>query len=285
MMFGYIKPEVPDLRVRDNELYKAFYCGLCRAMGVHICRSSRFTLSYDVVFLAIVRAAAAKEKISIKSKRCIAHPLKKRAYAECTPSLEYASKASALLTYYKTVDDVQDSKGVKKAIKKLFSPAARKFRKKADMPELDSLIKTELDCLASFEKSDAGVEQCADCFGRALSSIFSYAFGDKKSERILSDFGYHIGRWVYFIDAVDDLEKDKKSGEFNPLKTYDPLPAEEIKLATNSDLDAAKRSFDLLSDCDKHLTDIIENIIYIGMPGVADRILGTNANNKEEGDR
>ena len=284
-MFGYIKPEVPDLRVRDNELYKAYYCGLCRAMGAHICRGSRFTLSYDVVFLAIVRAAAANEAISVKRKRCMAHPLKKRAYVECTPSLEYSAKASALLTYYKVEDDVADSKGIKKQFKKFLRPAVRRYRKKAALPELDEMIKRSLERLSSLEKSGGGAEECADCFGAALGDIFAYAFGDKATERILSDFGYHVGRWVYFIDAADDYEKDKESGEFNPFSAYDPFPAEEIRYSALLELDAAKKSLDLISFENKRLFDIIENIIYLGMPEAADRVLGKTREQNEEGDK
>ncbi len=282
-MFGYIKPEIPDLRVRDNELYKACYCGLCRAMGSHICRGSRLSLSYDLVFLAIVRAAAAGDTIKIARKRCAAHPLKKRSYVECSPAFEYSARASAVLTYYKVVDDLNDDKGIKKLLRKLIRPSADRFRKKADLPELDLIIKEELDSLAAIEKEGGGAEECADCFGRALGKVFSHAFGDTQTERILDSFGFHIGRWIYFVDAADDLEKDDKKGCFNPFARFDPLPSEEIVMSTNLDLDAAKKALDLISVGNKHLYDIIENIIYIGMPGTAERILGKNVT--KEGDK
>lgn len=284
-MFGYIKPEVPDLRVRDNELYKAYYCGLCRAMGAHICRGSRFTLSYDLVFLSIVRSAAAEETPIIAKRRCMAHPLKKRAYVKCTPSLEYSARASAILTYYKVSDDIADTKGVKRVVKKTLRPYAARCRKKAGLEELDRFIKSELDALQTLESSNGGAEECADCFGRLLGRVFSYSFGDKDTERILEAFGYHIGRWIYFVDAADDLEKDKKKGEFNPFAAYDPLPAEEIRLATNIDLDEAKKALDLISFKNKDLFDIIENIIYIGMPGTAEKILSRVSAPEKEGDK
>ena len=272
-MFGYIRPSPPELKVREYDLYKAMYCGLCKAMGRHICRSSRLTLSYDIVFLAAVRAAAANEKITIKKRRCAVHPFKKRPVAECDDALAYSARASAVLTYYKAADDVNDSKGFKKAAKKLFMPFARKNRKKAALPELDAEIAGYIDRLSEIERSGGTAEECADLFGETLAAVFSHSFGDKNDERILSDFGFHIGRWIYFIDAADDFEKDKKSGGFNPFSEYDPFPAEDIESATNLDLAAAEQALLLLSAQNGPLYNVIQNIIYIGMPDTAKSIL------------
>ena len=34
-MFGYIRPLVGEMKVRENEMFRAVYCGLCRSMGKH----------------------------------------------------------------------------------------------------------------------------------------------------------------------------------------------------------------------------------------------------------
>lgn len=274
-MFGYIKPSTPELRVRDNELYKAFYCGLCRTLGLQICKSARLTLSYDIVFLALVRAVASNEVITVKSRRCLVHPIKKRPIAECENALPYSAAVSAILSYHNIVDDINDETGFKKLTKVLISPVFRRHRKKADLPELDKIVKESLKELYISERSDnPSSELCADKFGKVLSAVFAYGFGDKTTERILSDIGYHIGRWIYIVDAIDDHQKDKKSSSFNPFSDYDVLPAQNLEIALNLELEAAKRSLDLLSGENKAIFDIIENIIYIGMPDRAKAALG-----------
>lgn len=275
-MFGYIRPSVPELRVKEHELYKAFYCGLCRTMGLRICRSSRFTLSYDIVFLAIVRAAAGNEKISVKKRRCAAHPFKKRPIAECENALPFAASASAILSYYNLADDIADEKGFKCLAKKCVMPTMRRFRRNAGHSLLDAKISAYLKELSNLEKNNAGADACADKFGQVLSSVFKEGFGNSSDERILSDVGFHIGRWIYLVDAIDDHKKDKKSGEFNPFAKYDNLPKEQLDTALILELDAAKRSLDLLSCENRQLFAIIENIIYLGMPERARLALGIN---------
>lgn len=274
-MFGYIKPSTPELRVRDNELYKAFYCGLCRALGLQICKSARFTLSYDIVFLALVRAFASNETITIKNRRCLVHPIKKRPMAECEKALTYSATVSAILSYHNLVDDLNDEKGFKKLAKTIIFPTFRRHRKKADMPNLDKKIEESLKSLYDSETSEnPSAENCADKFGNVLSIVFAYNFGDKITERILGDIGYHIGRWIYLVDAIDDHKEDKKSSKFNPFSKYDELPVQNLEIALNLELEAAKRSLDLLSSENKAIFNIIENIIYIGMPDRAKIALG-----------
>ena len=51
-MFGYIRPNKPELLVKEYDLYKSAYCGLCKRMGKDYGRLSRLALSYDGTFLA-----------------------------------------------------------------------------------------------------------------------------------------------------------------------------------------------------------------------------------------
>ena len=108
-MFGYVKPYVPDLRVRENEMYRALYCGLCRSMGKCTGCLSRFTLSYDFVFLAALRTALCKDEIKVRAHRCFVHPLKKRPAVESSDALKYSAACSAVLCRAKLADDVRDT--------------------------------------------------------------------------------------------------------------------------------------------------------------------------------
>ena len=109
LLFGYVKPYHPELLVKDYEFYKASYCGVCRAMKRHTGVFSNVTLSYDSVFLALVRMLyVPDEKIAAKKSRCVAHPFKSRPMLLENEATEYTARAFAILSYYKMRDDALD---------------------------------------------------------------------------------------------------------------------------------------------------------------------------------
>ena len=130
-MFGYIKPYIPDLKVREHELYRALYCGLCRTMGRETGTLSRFTLSYDFAFLSAVRFLATGNLPIADKKSCMAHPLKKRSYIKDSEELRYCARVSALLTDGKLRDDLADEAGLKRLRAILTLPEASYMVKKA----------------------------------------------------------------------------------------------------------------------------------------------------------
>ena len=113
-MLGYIRTQGPELRLRDYEIYRALYCGLCRHMGKCTGQCSRFSLSYDFVFLAAVRISILNEPVTTILSRCPVHPLHKRKTVKDSETLKYCADASALLTYHKCRDDLADERGFKK---------------------------------------------------------------------------------------------------------------------------------------------------------------------------
>ncbi len=271
-MFGYIKPMTGELRVREHELYKSIYCGLCRAMGEHICTSNRLTLSYDIVFLALVRTAFTDEKIHVEKGRCLIHPLKRRNIAFVPSSLEYCSRVSAVLTYYNVLDDINDKKGFATLKYKLVLPKLRSYAKKADMGELEKTVYRYLCELADSEAECAGIDRNAECFGKLLAEIFAYGLNDSDMIRAAYDMGFHLGKWIYMIDAADDFEKDKRSGEYNPLSAFEQLPKEILSTACTLELAEAWNAFDSVKINNKALYSIVENILRLGMPETQDSI-------------
>ncbi len=268
-MFGYIRPMTEELKVKEHELYKSIYCGLCSAMGEHICTSNRLTLSYDMVFLALVRGCVTGENIHIEKKRCMAHPVKPRNRAYIPNTLRYCARVSAVLTYYNVKDDVEDGGSVKA---KLLLPSAKRYMKKADMPDISEIIKLHLAELSALEKGDGSLDRNAECFGRLLGEVFAYGLENAE----LYNFGYHIGKWIYITDAADDFEKDQKSGEYNPLSAYEALPWEALNIALTLELEAAYACFDRLEHKNQVLKAIIENILTLGMPSVSHKVTGDN---------
>ena len=130
-MYGYLRIHVPELKVREQEYYRAVYCGLCRTMGKCTGQCSRMTLSYDFTLFALARMALTGETVTFKHRRCIAHPLRKRPMAESTPALRLCAYASAILAHHKVKDDLRDERGLKRTAATAVSPFTSSMRRRA----------------------------------------------------------------------------------------------------------------------------------------------------------
>ena len=269
-MFGYVTPLESELKVKEQQFYKSVYCGLCKTMGQKVCSESRLTLSYDIVFLCLVRFLLDEEELSFKKGRCGLSPFKKRVIMKPNSVLEYCSRAGALLAYHNIADDVRDKRGIKKIGARLLLSSAKRMRKKAALPELDRSIGELLELLDKEEKSDqTSVDGCADKFGQLLGLVFSYGYENEK-KLISYEIGYHTGKWIYILDAADDYDKDNKRGEFNPLCEFD---TERLMCALNLELEGVSRAMSLITSYDIGITNILDNIIYLGMTKKAKCIL------------
>lgn len=281
-MFGYIRPYVPDLRVREHELYRAIYCGLCQSMGKHTGCASRLTLSYDFVFLAAIRMVLEEVIYSARPCRCGAHPLKKRAVLQDNSALAYCARAAALLTEAKVADDIQDAKGM--ALKsRMVHPTAKRMCKKA-FPKKSGpteAVSQSLEQLHTLELEEcASLDDTADCFGRLLSSVFSWGLTGS-AEKIATQIGFTTGRFIYVLDAADDREQDQKSGNYNPLNIA-PIDSDALSVAVRLDLEKLEAAINLMDFTGRsELLGLIENILYKGMPMEADRVFQGKSKNQE----
>ncbi len=281
-MFGYVRPHNPELRMRDYECYRAYYCGLCRAMGKCTGQCSRLTLSYDFVFLAAVRCYLAGEEPEIKKIRCLPHPLKRRKCVVNSRELDYCADASALLAYQKCKDDRMDERGFKKlgaAIAMTFlSTAYRKAKKRH--PELDQKIADRLAQLHQYETSEAepSADIPASIFGELMRDVCSEGL-EGTNARLAAEIGQTLGRWIYLLDAADDLADDRKKNRFNPYTRLLGNPptaadAETLRVALKAILCETERAYQLMGDppCPE-LGEILSNILYLGLPMAAERVL------------
>ena len=288
-MFGYVKPHIPDLRVKEYNFYRQTYCGLCRELK-KISRIMPFTLSYDFTFLALCRMAAENDGISFSTCRCAARPFKKHCYVCAEGSLRYCAEASALLTAEKLRDDMNDSHG----IKQLFAGSAYKKMKrilrKIRQPLPSEAVKIELEKLSDSENALCeSVYDGAEHFGALLAEIFSFGLSDEiKSD--LYNIGYAVGRWIYIIDAYSDIKDDLKSGSYNPFilsgsNSDDPDFKKKISDALSYEIASTIPTTNrLLASADKGIAEIIKNILYVGMPVVANDVIYKNRKIKDKED-
>ena len=282
-MLGYIRTDAPELRLRDSECYRAIYCGLCRQMGKCTGQCSRFSLSYDFAFLAAFRMSLTNESLDLQKKRCFVHPLKKKSMAVDSDTLAYCADASAILTYHKCKDDVSDEKGFKKlrarAATGVFSKAYRRAKRR--YPALDTAVRSLLQELNDYEKNISAppsADAPAAIFGNLMAAVCSESLEGVEA-RIAKTFGRAIGHWIYLIDAADDYRNDIKSGSFNPfVRLFGDKMTEEdansIAVSLKRYLTDAEGAFLLIDNFPApEVREILCNILYLGLPKVADRIL------------
>lgn len=275
-MFGYVRPLIPQLLVRELDDYKAVYCGLCRTMGKRHGLIARFALNYDFTFLAMVLAWD-EDPCRMTRRRCVAHPLCKRKCCEEMPALAVAADESMILSYQKLRDDVADSGFFAGLPARAASLLLRRAYKKAAKaaPQFDAAVSACLSELQRMEKDHCpSLDRPADAFARILQAAAPDT-GDQARNRALSQLLYHVGRWIYLVDAWDDLEKDEKSGSYNPIHArYEGRGKEhreDIRLTLAHSRNLAASAYELAKA--PRWDGVLTNILYSGMPAVEELVL------------
>ena len=285
-MYGYVRTHAPELRVREQEYYRAVYCGLCRTMGKCTGQCSRMTLSYDMTLFALVRLALTGTQPTFKHRRCLAHPTRKRPMAEPCDELAFCACASAILMHYKVKDDLQDERGLKRTAATAASPFVTAMRRRAvkrGYGDMDSGVYRSMKALSELEASRLpSADEPATLFGELMGSLLAYGLEGNQA-KLAYTVGLHVGRWVYLIDAADDYAEDMKYRRYNALACLygDPSMTEltegkrqEIKTALLAELMELERAFDLLDTSGQpNLSGVLSNILYEGMPREAERVL------------
>ncbi len=276
-VFGYIRVQKSELKLREYDAYKSVYCGLCRQLGRDYSFLSRFLLSYDCTFYAMFIMSLGRSCSGFETGRCRFNPMKKCSYCKCeSDCMSKAAAVNVTLAYYKLIDDISDSGFFKRALCRAVKPFLSRWRKKANAryPEIDSLAAGMMRSQQEAEKSpDCGIDMAAHPTASFLSSLLSAEAQSEAQKRIYSQIGYGLGRFIYLADAADDLEKDIKSGNFNPFNSEKENNRDVIG---NNLSQALAMTFDAYNLLD--LTDfrgIIDNVILLGLPSVQKEITGT----------
>lgn len=272
-MFGYVTINKPELKIKEYETYKGVYCTLCKAMGKEYGLLSRFLLSYDGAFYVMYKLGLTNDEIKVSNSHCSFNPCKKCMKITCDNNIyQLACAITVILAYFKLVDNLHDSNFFKKIILYILYPYFSFINNKAKKkyPDLFDIVNKGMAEQFALEKeSDISIDKSAHPTAEILSRLFAYGEADDNKENA-QQFGYQLGRVVYFLDAFDDYDKDIKENSFNPFKNCDDI----IEISThtiNMSIGALTESFK------KHTFDnfsaIIENIIYDGLNLQMDRII------------
>ncbi len=266
IVFGYLKIEDNQLTADEYALFSAYYCGVCRATGKRASQMSRLGLSYDITFLALVLSSVCDTEIGMEKGRCVRHPIKPNDHISDSRATEYAADVGVMLSYLKLADDWHDSR----SIKALFGMALlyRGYRKvRLAHESVFQIIKSQLDILSALEQSGCtSIDETADAFAKILEALFSpQLVSDGASKRALAWLGYNLGRWIYIMDAVCDLEQDVKTGSYNTFAaasiTDKAMCADAVEESLTMTLGAIASAFELISF--RRNRDMIGRIIYI----------------------
>lgn len=284
-MFGYVNVYKDELKICEYNQFRAYYCGLCKAIGRLCSQPARLGLSYDMTFLAILLSSLNPDCIETEKKQCIAHPFTKRLDVIGDAAIDYAAYMSVLLAYLKFFDDWQDERSPKAlGLMALHWRAVRRAKKRYinEYKKIQNLLAR----LSRLEKENSTeLDAAADCFAEILSVLFTPEFTQNEDQkRILSWLGYNTGRWIYIIDAFADLEEDEKRGSYNPLVargyTGKKALAQEMEVTLTYTLHNIAASYELLKVYKND--EILRNILYLGLKTKQDAVL--NKFIKEETD-
>lgn len=262
-MFGYIAINKAEMKFKDFDMYQSYYCGLCQRLKDCHGRRGQLTLSYDMTFLIVLLTGLYEPETTIDTARCIAHPFE-RHVTRINEFTDYAADMNLILSYYKCEDDWNDEHKRKGLL------AAKALKSKVTSIEQRHPAKTEfiassLRKLSHLEKeNETDLDKMGGLFGDIMAEIFAYK--SDEWELSLRKIGFFLGKFVYLMDAYEDIEKDIKNGSYNPLKQ-----------AFSHSLDFAEDCKSILmlmmADCSREFeklpillhTDILRNILYSGV--------------------
>jgi hypothetical protein len=284
-MLGYVTPWKGELKLREFEVYNAYYCAVCHAMRDRYGQIPRLLLSYDSVFLAMLLESLSPEDEVITEFRCATHPGKRRNITEATSKIDYAADIMLLLGYCKLIDDKEDEHRLRgiagvTVLKRHYRKVSRR------LPEKEKIIREKLKDLSLLEKQkNADIDLAADPFADIMEEVFDWPRleEEENAENLrfaIRQIGRNIGKWIYLIDAVDDREKDRKSGAYNPLLLRE-YSKESLRLNLLLYLAAIGEAIDVLPIRKNRV--IIENIVYIGMNKRTEDVLAEYLEEKNAG--
>ena len=274
-MFGYVKIDAPELRVREAEFYRAVYCGLCRTMRRQLGITSAAALSYDMAFLVMVRLALTGDRYEIRRRRCF--KLRPRLMMEPGAELSYAAGVSALLTELKIEDDIRDERGTRRLADRAARPLSRRHLRRAGIdPALAELVRGKLDLLYALEAEHKSGELV---FGELLGDVFAHGMSGPAA-RIAGEIGRGVGRYIYIVDAVDDIADDAKKNRWNPISSlWEGLPPDTVRSgaedAIRLGLGAAGAASELIEGEGAYpeALAIVQNVLFSGMPKESKRVI------------
>ena len=261
-MFGYVTVCEPELKVKDLKKYRAYYCGLCSTLKEDYGFMGQMTLTYDMTFAVILLSSLYETTTKHEEHRCKVHPAKRQHMLQ-NEITSYAAAMNVLLAYYHMEDDWQDDRKVSSLMtKSLIQGKAKKIIEK--YPRQSEIIRKSLKELGECEHENSmDIDRAAGCFGRLMAELFVWK--EDIWDKTLRKMGFYLGKFIYLMDAYEDLPEDRKKNRYNPLKELAKRPDYEAQMEQILRMMIAESTvrFEQLP-CLVDV-DILRNILYDGV--------------------
>ncbi len=261
-MYGYVVVNKPELKIKEYDIYRSYYCGLCDELKERYGVNGQMSISYDMTFLLLLLTGLYEPQIKEYEARCIAHPVHKHPVRKNEIS-GYVADMNVLMTYYKCMDDWNDDR---KVTRKVFADSLSGKVKHIEAVYADKAdtIKKAMDRISELEKSgESNVDMPAEQFGIIMSQIL--LMKDDEWKDILIYIGNALGRFIYILDAYEDLEEDNKKGRYNGLRAYYQRPDYDafVENILKSLMAQCAAGFERLPVIEN--ANLLRNIIYSGV--------------------
>ena len=261
-MFGYVVCNEKELKGRELDLYRSYYCGFCSVLKTKYGSLGQLTLSYDTTFLILLLTGLYEPQETDSETTCIAHPFEKHP-TRVNSFSEYAADMNIILSYYSLLDDWSDEKKLKGLVLSRLL-AGREKKACLSYADKEAVIRDRLIHLHECEeKKDQDIDRVSGLFGDIMAEIL--ACREDEWEEVLRRMGFFLGKFVYIMDAYDDLEKDRKNGSYNPLLKAAERPDYEdyVRQILTMMMAECCKTFETLPILQN--ADILRNILYSGV--------------------
>lgn len=274
-MFGYINVNKDTLEKGQFGMWNTFLCGMCMSLKAEYGNRARLTAGWDINFYNLLFHAVTETPAKIEMAKCASSPIKKRSIMQRDYITDRLATANMLLIYFNAVDDAQDGDASfkKRAVLSTLKKPFEKARQNA--PQLFDKLKTLYEKLLVAEKKNNGnVDEVCDYSAEMSVAVAEYVLQDQfKNNHYLRWLCYNLGKWVYLIDALDDLKKDFKTNSYNVLYAWLGKPQkpdsfvkdnrEELEFLFYSTLNKTAESFNDMQL--KSYVCVLKNVIYDNM--------------------
>ena len=261
-MFGYVNINQNELKVKDFNRYRSFYCGLCYCLKKKYGLVGQSILSYDLTFLDLLINALYEDPLVNIKRGCLVHPGRRHEMV-FNSITSYVADMSVVLAYYNALDDINDNKKLRnKAVPKALAKAYGKVEKA--YPAQCRAVKESIAELADCERMRIyDIDKVSGLTGKILSTVFAYKDDEWRDE--MERMGFYLGKFIYLMDAYEDLEEDVKAKRYNVWMPYKNRPDFDAYVENTLVL--------MMGDCAREFeklpivqdTEILRNIIYSGV--------------------
>jgi hypothetical protein len=280
-MFGYLQIDKAALEDGQRGLYQSFMCGLCFSTKKYFSNKARIAINFDINFFNLLFHSCQDVDVEIEKRTCFFHPIKKSTMLQPTELTDKLAIANVLLVYLNLYDDVVDDGGIKKkAALKAFKKDYAKAQKL--MPGLDQALTEGYKQLRELEQSGCDVlDKVCHPFAQMSQQLCKHVL--QTENKFLLNLCYNVGKWVYLIDALDDIKQDLRKGAYNPLvRCFNISSVDEVVTSYDDISFVMYSTLNTIASCfnDLNLTKyhcLLTNLLYKALRQKTESILNKYA--------